>query len=597
MMKIGTLGEIFKKAYQEAGIDLPSPPARTVHISANGKRKPGKPAHTSSDSRAYQPRSKARKQTSVGETRTKPLTRRAVQTEKPMMPKPSRAQDLSSPVATKVVQTPEYRLSVDKDCVLTWPPVYDDPCRLLTDYVSSGRALQFAESTDEDAELTIGLDFGTSSVKAVITDKAKNVSYAVPFREGSGVGKYLLPCTLNKGEQVIHDLKMALLSDPDSDQCQENVVEFLAQVIRHVRGWLFTTHGKVYERSYVLWGLSIGLPVASMQEQRVATIYKILGYAAWLAAGSGEEALSSETIRHSLERAKQVNPDSDEAIDEAGVEIKLAPEVAAQIHGFVSSGAYDPHGQNIYLMVDIGAGTLDASVFRIVRRDGRDEFINYTSTVEPNGTMCLHRRRMQWLYQALESQVPEREDLREGVQRIGLLTDTELPLPENLKGYFSHIDLKFSDQKKNPDRIFYGNVYAQVGNRTYARLAEKHLPDEGLAEGNMAESVLKKKKKLPAHQMKDMPMIICGGGKRLAFYAELEKSMASSPGYSWFSTRLFKLKRPEQLIAPGLKESEYDRLSVAYGLSRINLKAIIMDVPLMEDEGLKINWRDLYIDN
>lgn len=595
-MKIGTLGEIFKKAYQEAGIDLPSPPARTVHISAHGKRKSGKPAHTSSESRAYQPRSKARKQTSVGETRTKPLTRRAVQTEKPVTPNPSRVQDLSAPIETKVVQNPEYRLSVGKECVLTWPPVYDDPRRLLTDYVSSGRALQLAESADEDAELTIGLDFGTSSVKAVVTDRAKNVSYAVPFREGSGVGGYLLPCTLDKGEQVIHDLKMALLSDPDSDQYQENVVEFLAQVIRHVRGWLFVTHGKVYENNYILWGLSIGLPVASMKEQRVATVYKILGYAAWLAAGSCEESLSSETIRHALEKAKQLDLNSDEAIEEAGVEIVLAPEVAAQIHGFVSSGAYDPHGQNIYLMVDIGAGTLDASVFRIERSDGRDRFILFSATVEPNGTMCLHRRRMQWLYQALESQAPEREDLQEGVQRIGLLTDAELPLPEDLKGYFSHINLKFSDQKKDPDRVFYGNVYAQVGNRTYARLADNSPLDGGLAESNLAERALKKNKKIPAHQIKDMPMIICGGGKRLAFYAELEKSMSGASGYSWFGTRAFKLKRPEQLRAPGLKESDYDRISVAYGLSRINLKEIIMDVPPMEDEELEINWRDFYIE-
>lgn len=576
MMKVGTLGELLKKAYQEAGTDLPSTPALTERVSANGKRKPGKPINTSPDSRASRSPSQTRNQAPVGETRTKPPTKRAVQAEKPMMLKAARVPDPSAPVATRAVQMPEYQLSVGTECVLTWPPVYEDSRRTLTDYVPLGRALQFHESTDEDAELTIGLDFGTSSVKVVVTDKAKNVSYAVPFREGSGVGGYLLPCTLNKGEQVIHDLKMALLSDPDSDQCQENVVEFLAQVIRHVRGWLFATHGKVYERSYILWGLSIGLPVASMREQRVATIYKILGYAAWLAAGSCEEVLSSGTIRHALERAKQLDPDSDEAIDEAGVEIALAPEVAAQIHGFVSSGAYDPHGQNIYLMVDIGAGTLDASVFRIERSGGRDRFIAFSATVEPNGTMCLHRRRMQWLYQALESQAPERVDLREGIQRIGLLMDAEPPLPASLNGYFSHIDLKFTDQSKDPDRAFYKNAYAQVGSRTYARLKSERL--------------------LPEHQMKGMPMIICGGGKRLAFYSKLEKSMSSSQGYSWFGTRAFKLKRPDQLRAPGLKESEYDRISVAYGLSRINLKEMVADVPPMVGGDAVSNWRDFYID-
>ncbi|WP_375739321.1 hypothetical protein [Pseudomonas boanensis] len=575
-MKVGTLGKLLKQALKEVGVEppLPSPTFPQGSPGTDQETSPNAKSSTSADSptdEGYRsaPSDKKRTPSSPGrQSRARSGQGRTA---------PARQQVEKSPPVKQPVPAPPYSLKMGPEVSLIWCPSNANPVPALAEFAWTGRALQLAENASEDAELTIGLDFGTSSVKAVITDKAKNISYAVPFRDGVGVGSYLLPSTLKKGEQQIHDLKMALLSNPGSQHCQENVVEFLARVIRHVRGWLFVTHGKVYQRSYILWGLSIGLPVASMREKPIVELYKVLGYAAWLAAGSSELVISRETIWNALERAKQLDPGSDEAIDEAGVEIALAPEVAAQIHGFVSSGAYDPHGQNIFLMVDIGAGTLDASVFRIERQGGRDRFIAFSATVEPNGVMCWHRRRMQWWQQALESNAPERADLLEGIQRIALDTGTESPVPDELTGYFNGLDVQFCDQSAHPDRVFYRKASEQVGYQTYARLKIDHL--------------------LPEHQMAGMPMILCGGGKRLPFYSKLERSMSRSSGYPWFGTRPFPLQKPARLRAPGLKAAEYDRLSVAYGLSRINLKEVVTDVPPMISSESVVNWRDLYIEN
>jgi hypothetical protein len=419
--------------------------------------------------------------------------------------------------------------------------------------------MQIASNPRDDAELSIGLDFGTSSVKVVVTDRVTNVSYAVPFREAGGVAGYLLPCTLERDGAVLRDLKLGLLEDIHSAERMADAVAFLAVVIRHIRGWLFSAHGSTYARSNIFWRLCLGLPMANMKERAVVDAYRRLGFAAWIAAGCEAEVLSAAIVRSCLERVDGMDLESEAAIDEAEVEVALAPEVAAQIYGFVSSGAYDPHGQNIYLMVDVGAGTVDAAVFHIQRQSGRDRFVAYSSTVERNGVMCLHRARMRWWADALQAMEKPHEELLAWVEQSGAMTDTELPLPERLDGYFDGVSLAFRDKAHDPDRQFYGVTKAQVGNRTYARLKSENI--------------------LPDRQLKDMPLILCGGGRRLKFYSQLEASLAASSGCSWFSTRPFPLKRPDHLLAPGVKQKNYDRLSVAYGLSRLSLREVVTEVP------------------
>lgn len=477
----------------------------------------------------------------------------------------AKAPPRSAPVAAApeppVRPKPDYVLTIRAGAAVKWLPMGSMQVPLMTGHVLAGRALQIAQNPQDDAELCIGLDFGTSSVKAVVTDKVTNVSYAVPFREAEGLASYLLPCSLERDGVVVRDLKLALLEDIHSDERMADVVAFLAVVIRHIRGWLFAVHGTTYARSNIIWKLCLGLPVASMKERAVVDAYRRLGFAAWIAAGCDAEALSEDVVRSCLDRVGGMNLDSDAAIDEAEVELALAPEVAAQIHGFVSSGAYDPQGQNTYLMVDVGAGTVDASVFRIERQGGRDRFIAYSATVERNGVMCLHRARMHWWADALRARKASRKELQDWVEQSCLLTDTELPLPDQLTGYFTGVSVTFQDRSHDPDQRFYSAIHLQVGNKTYARLKLENI--------------------LPDGQLKDMPMILCGGGRRLKFYSRLEESMAASSGYSWFSTRPFRMKLPEHLLAPGVKQTDYDRLSVAYGLSRLSLREVVTEVPPM----------------
>lgn len=61
----------------------------------------------------------------------------------------------------------------------------------------------------------------------------------------------------------------------------------------------------------------------------------------------------------------------------------------------------------------------------------------------------------------------------------------------------------------------------------------------------------------------------------MPLYGNIVDELNNTPGISWFKARRYRLSKPKKLIANGLSEQEYDRLSVAYGLSFPALGEII----------------------
>jgi hypothetical protein len=61
----------------------------------------------------------------------------------------------------------------------------------------------------------------------------------------------------------------------------------------------------------------------------------------------------------------------------------------------------------------------------------------------------------------------------------------------------------------------------------------------------------------------------------MPLYANIVNELNNTMGMSWFKGRRYSLSRPKKLIAAGLSDHEYDRLSVAYGLSFPEIGKII----------------------
>jgi hypothetical protein len=479
---------------------------------------------------------------------------------------------------------PGFRLQLNPGARLLIGVEQTEVLPILSGFCANGRSTQCGDGTADSREIVLGLDFGTSSVKTVIGDSALGKAFAVPFRKGDGIKRYLLPSRLHEtasrysfdGVGTAHrDLKLALIADPGNPERREHVVAFLALVIRHARGWLFTTHRDVYRRSRLVWKLVIGLPAAYHLDNELFQLFTKVGQAAWLAACDHGE-VSALSVKDALSKAERTNPDSGPHTEDEDVEVSIVPEIAAQIYGFVNSSRFDKNTPNIYLLADVGAGSVDSALFHVKpARGGRWDFEFFTSVVEPHGVMNLHRHRVSWWQEAL-GKIAGSETLSAALAGLKFPTDREMPLPEKFTGYFSDVNVQFLKGVETPDDYFFRKkLMSQLQGKTH--WAAKDLLSQG--------------------QLTDIPAFYCGGGMRMNYYSRLQNRLMEAPhGYTWLKINPRPIQLPRNLDAPGLRHQDYDRLTVAYGLSFLEVGKITRSLPRPKRPLQPISsWRENYV--
>ncbi len=472
-------------------------------------------------------------------------------------------------------------------CLLGLKP--EVPRKLRRLHLVGGISLQCLGRTKNDEhEVTIGIDFGTSSTKVVIGDSSLATAFAVPFCEASGVGVYLMPSRLlesrapasngsehavfsfEHGDVVHRDIKLAWLANPDSPTHQARVAAFLALVLRHARGWLFREHASIYKPVTITWRVAVGLPAASALDNRLADTLHRLARRAWLVScheGDVDECAVETTA------SLQDEPESREP------QIDIVPEIAAQIFGFVTSHSFDRKAPNRYLLVDIGAGTIDSSLFRVKPGRGRKwDFEFFTAVVEPHGVANLHVRRINWWQGLLES-APAAAKAISDLERNKFATDFEGGIPQRFDEYVSGVRVVDTGAApRDPDlRFLHRKVIPQVRGATLYRAWKEQL--------------------LPQNAIEGMPMFLCGGGSRMPFYQRIEEELRRQPGFTWLHAERWELGFPADLKCEEPIDRDYDRLSVAYGLSRLDVGRVIRALPMPKVESPPpAPWTDRYVD-
>ena len=450
---------------------------------------------------------------------------------------------------------------------------------LLSKYEHLGRALQVeGHAKTQQREVVLGLDFGTSCVKAVFGDEALTKSFAVHFSEGDGIQRYLLPSllfqtgeafSLDGGTHAYSDLKLSLLAEPETSVPKVRAVAFLALAIRRARGWLLTEHEAVYRQTEIFWRLTAGLPAAQHLRSPFSDLFSTVAKAAWSVSVT-EGPVTESAVEKTLAAIAR----GDMVVD---VEVAVVPEIAAQIYGFVVSNLFDRKAPNLYLMADVGAGTVDSSLFR-VKPSGRGkwDFEFYTSLVEPNGASNLHRFRSRWWSDALAA-CGAPQSLRIDLEGVRLQTDIGTRIPESFEEYFSGIQVRPFTKEQSPDKEFFERAAVQVQGRTFWRAWKDQL--------------------LPQNSLTNVPFFLCGGGGRMHFYQQLEEELRVVRGCSWLKAEPYAMAVPGELEAPGMAKTDFDRLSVAYGLSRLEVGKVVQALPMPKIELLPTgNWRENYVD-
>jgi len=436
---------------------------------------------------------------------------------------------------------------------------------------SDGVAEQIADSHfDDEREVVIGLDFGTASVKVVVGDSVLGKAFAVPFFREVGLASFLLPSRVwldDEGYSLMEtgnplcNLKLKLIKESCSLKSFSDSAAFLALVIRHARGWLFSENADIYRRTRILWKLTLGLPAESYNNKNLVERFKKLAAASWWLSRAREMAIPQRLVDDICTQVWQKQFHETHSRPELNhIDFDVVPELSAQIYGFLTSTKFDPKAENIFLMVDVGAGTIDSSVFHVKKgRGNKLSFDFYTNFVEFNGVANLHAERIKWLRSAfLNNDISY--DLYKDLDMMEVPTDILVGIPENINDYFDGLDFSFDTDELCPDIIFFKQrVKKQVLGKTVLR-ARDRIGSE--------------------HDFADMPIFLCGGGSRMKFYKKLEKELIYHPNASWFHFKPRKLEVPEILIAPGVVKEDFDRLSVAFGLSFLQVGEFIRGRPL-----------------
>ena len=437
----------------------------------------------------------------------------------------------------------------------------------------------FVGKAQAQHEIALGVDFGTSSVKVIIGDSALGKSFVVPFGDHEGIEKYLLPSHLFQsdshfslvgGSECHRDLKLAFLAAPQDKKNQVRIVAFLALVIQRARAWLLTRYAQTYRRTQLFWKLSVGLPAAHYQDSNLFEPFAQLCSVAWAVAGC-TGPMDEPTIVGLLQQPPAHTGSDQDA------EVMVVPEIAAQIYGFVISTSFDRNAQNIFLMGDIGAGTVDASLFHVFpARGGKWDFEFFTSVVRPHGVSNLHRHRVDWWTNALqESSAPA--ELAQQLLQFKFQTDQQGNIPDSFVDYFADIKVKARKNVPDPDCDFYEKILAQVQGSTLWRAWKDNLVSQQTLSG--------------------VPFFLSGGGARMKFYKALTTSMSTAlSSYSWLYATPRVMTPPDDLVVDDIARVDYDRLSVAYGLSRLELGRVLKALPMPKlISPSATNWTDHYI--
>lgn len=444
----------------------------------------------------------------------------------------------------------------------------------------------------DERDIVIGFDLGTACSKVTLQDVQLRRAFAVPFDGISyEANRYLLPTKLFVEPQgklslrpigkVVNDLKMRFVEKPEQVVFQEkskgekatafdSLAAYIGLTLREVRKWFIEQKGLDYGRSLISWELNLGIPARDYEDDRLVKAMKAVALTGWnltlppfeeinLGSVRGAREIAEEQIdaMNIREGTEQIHPDN----------VTVIPEIIAEVIGYSRS----PMRQNgMYLMVDVGASTLDVSTFILTEEDDEDSYPILFAHIERLGGYELHKKRVNKMVGIIESKLCNLSESCDGIS----------PLPER-KGYFPELTEK---------------DYAE-----FSKLDGSFRKECSLLLRRVVGMTKKTRNPLSAEWEKGLPVFLCGGGSQIPLYRDAIRDAfdALEPlGVRGFS--FVPLPKPETLETDDIPPKDYHRISVSYGLSfsELDIGRIIPQKELDDIEDLRpiLEIEDLFID-
>jgi len=133
------------------------------------------------------------------------------------------------------------------------------------------------------------------------------------------------------------------------------------------------------------WRANVGVPVKYHDSPEITAFQDVCGVA-WLWKDRAPESIQLATLLNDYKSSLASLP---EPIERA---IQVAPELTAALAHF---GENRNTAEGMYALFDIGGGTVDGTVFRLIRAEGRVRFSIFSAEVADVGTMVVARQAAQ----------------------------------------------------------------------------------------------------------------------------------------------------------------------------------------------------------
>ncbi len=419
--------------------------------------------------------------------------------------------------------------------------------------------LSFGPDAIKPTDAILGLDFGTSSVKAVVRLPflPSSPAFAVPLN-GPGPAPYLLPTEnipagIAAGSQGSRNMKVRLIVNPDDQEAAAHATALLATAMRQARSWFLDSQRANYGRFKLRWTVNLGIPSSGYEDDRIRSSLLKCARAAW-AMSLRPEPPSELTAREALTSGLGLKSP-----------VETVPEIAAAAEGYRKS----VHARDgMHVMVDVGASTLDVCGFNLRSQGGDRPFTLFTTAVEQLGAGVLHDARLRSVSSQSSTSLAKGIDGRNPAQRV----------PDDLQAYVpSGVPVPQGLEKADSD--FHAECQLAV-RRVVAGMWQKNPKSSQWKSGT--------------------PTFLIGGGGRMDFYRTVPETIAEqkAANVTWGKLIPEELSVPPDLHAPGLDPGMLPRMMVAYGLSwpHADFGDIVNPASIPKMEAPPKRWLDdLYV--
>lgn len=412
--------------------------------------------------------------------------------------------------------------------------------------------------------IVIGLDWGTSCTKVILRDPygINSPTYLVDFEELGVAGQtYLLPSSIfisedgvaslvdQRNGSSIDDIKLRLLQPGNGlisvgtnggAYSYEVAALYIAATLRYIRKWFLCEQADIYKSFFIDWEFNLGIPAKGYDDSAICNVFmEVARVGWWLSAQEGP--LSLDRVRDGFNESR--NGTLDAGLHDYA--LNVIPEVAAQVVGYAKS---KHRRQGLHVLVDVGAATLDAAGFILSESEGEDGYSILSAEVEPKGAFKLHRERIGAVVNSCKQWGRIYPEYSAWCEDLSSKCHPQVLVPAGMSEYY-------------PPRIRERYRVPNEPDESYRNLCWRTVH-------KVLDEIRKRKDPNAAAWRRGLPIFLCGGGQDVEPYIKGLMNVRS-----WWKTNtkvapfeIRVLPRPENLKADGLKEKDYHRISVAYGL-------------------------------